>query len=225
MSNTVSMAVLVAAIRRRADMRGSTRYSDAEIALEANRSAKHLDSLITKKWGCLYRFAQSDLTTTVSQAYVACPSDFKDLVKLGWVHSSGADPIRLRQMQVDDEWYPEEHSAWTWSSTVPRFDVRALNIWLAPTPTAVYTLRLQYVPVLPTIEDSTPTPLETFAGWDDWVINDVAAKLLIEEQSDAADVSQLRDRVGARIELEASTRVLDQAQTVQSTRYRRRSSR
>ena len=55
MSATVSLAVLVAAVRRRADMRGSERYTDAEIALEINKSAKALDSLITTKWDCLYR--------------------------------------------------------------------------------------------------------------------------------------------------------------------------
>lgn len=216
MASTVSLAVLVAAIRRRAD---NQRRTDAEIGLEANRSAKALDGMITKKWSCLYRFTQTDLTTTAAQAYVAAPADFKDLIKIGWVN--GSDPIRLDKMGIENEWVPTTSGSWHWGTVVPRYDVRGQNIWLAPTPTTVETLRLQYVPVLPTIEDSTPTPLDAFNGWEDWVINDVAAKLLAEEETDNTMVSQLRDRAGARIKEEASTRDLGNAPTVQRVRYRR----
>lgn len=221
MSATVTLAELVASVRRRADMRGSTRYSDAELGLEINRSAKLLYGKVSSAWGERYKFTQTDLTTTADQAYVALPSDFLKLVKVGWVESSGSSPIRLDPMSLEDEWQPDATN-WDWNSSVPRYEIRNEQLWLAPTPTAAYTLRCQYVPVLPTIVDGgSPVTFDGVTGWEEWVVLDVAIRLLVEEESDAAALAQLQARTWKDIEDQAPRRDVGNPHTIQRVRGRR----
>lgn len=216
MASTVSLATLVAAVRRRADMVGSKRRSDADLGLEINRSAKLLYGNISSAWGERYRFTETDLSTTANQAYVAMPADFFRLIKVGIIETAGADPIRLDRMSIEDEW--------GWDGDIPRYDVRNQQIWLAPTPDSVFTLRVQYVPVLPTITDSgTPVLFDGINGWEEWIVCDVAIKLLVEDSEDTTEIERVFSRADAMIMDQAPRRDVGAPHTVQRVRERRRS--
>jgi len=219
MASTVTLAVLVAAVRRRADMVGSTRRTDAEIGLEINRSAKELDGKMVSAWGERRRMTSADVTTTAAVAYVALPSDFFRLVKVGWV--SGGDVYRLEPMDLDDDW--DLTGSWACESYLPRYELRNEQLWLAPIPSSVETLRVHYIPVLPTITDSgTPVTFNGVHGWEDWVITDVAMKLLLEEETDVTGLAQHLARQEARIMEQAPRRDIERSHTVRRVRMRRR---
>jgi len=204
MSRTVSLANLVARAKRRADMSNSTFRTTAEWEDEVQQSAQAFWCMLLSHRGHAWDFAQTDLTTTASQAYVALPADFLELVKVGWVAASGDDPYRLEPFALEDEWLPDVTRGWDLYS-IPAYAIRGQNLWLTPTPDTAYTLRMQYIPRLATLTDSgSPVQLDGIAGWDDWVTWDVAIKMRIQEESDVRTHLAERERTQELI-IEAAT--------------------
>ena len=71
------------------------------------------------------------------------------------------------------------------------------QIRLLPTPQAVYTFRVLYIPIAYDVDGATP--LVSFSGWDEYVIADVCAKILEKEESVAKAFLDRRDQRLAQI--------------------------
>lgn len=224
MARSVSLATLVQEARLRADMESSSFVTDTEVGRLVQASGTWLYDLILSAWGERYFFEQSDVTTTASQAYVSLPSDFYRLLKVGWVEGGSTDPLRLEPFQSDEEWSDAYWgSAASWSRTnPPRYQVRGSDyLYLDPTPSSVQTLRVQYVPIMPEIEDTTPVPFQGVHGWDEFIVLDVAIKLRIKEESDVRDLQGERQMQIQRIEGMAPRRDVGRTHKVQRRRARR----
>lgn len=212
MAAPVTLAYLVSQIRQRAE---NNRSTDAEIEAKIQSSAKELDGKIVTAWGDKRRFAEVDLTTTVNQAWVVLPSDFFRLYKVGWVNGDAVH--RLRPMDDSEDWTVTTAN---WSACPPVYEIRNEQLWLAPTPTSIYTLRLHYCPVLPDVADPA-APFNGVNGWEEWVISDVAIKLLLEEEGDVSDLERHLGRQERRIIEQAPRRDVERPHTVQRVRRRR----
>jgi hypothetical protein len=210
----VTLAYLVAEIRKRAENRRNT---DAEIQAMVQSSAKELDGKIVTSWGEKRRFTETTLTTTPGQAFVALPNDFFRLYKVGWV--DGVTVHRLRPMDHNDDWFIT-NSLWSAAFGMPRYEIRNDQLWLAPTPGQAYQLRLHYCPVLPTITDPA-VPFNGVHGWEEWIITDVSIKLAIPEETDTTELEKHLGRQERRIIEQAPRRDNDNAHVVQRVRRRR----
>ena len=223
MARPVSLATLRDSARLQADMEASSFVTDVEVEDLVQSSATRLYDIILTAWGERYFFAQTDLTTTASQAYVNLPSNFYRLLKVGWVVGSSTDPVRLEPFQDDAEWADSFWgSSGSWSnSNPPRYQLRADQLWLDPTPSSAETLRLQYVPIMPEIEDATPTPFQGVNGWDRWIVLDVAIQLKIKEESDVRALQTEREKVEGEIRNMVPRRDVGRTHRIQRRRTRR----
>ena len=78
------------------------------------------------------------------------------------------------------------------------------ELWLFPTPQAVHTLRVDYIPITPVV-DNVGT-FDAFNGWEKFIIASAAAQLLAEEQSDPSFFLAQRTELRTRIESQARLR-------------------
>jgi len=81
------------------------------------------------------------------------------------------------------------------------------------------SLRVWYYPA-PPIMLNMQDRIDGRAGWDDWVIKDVAIKCLLKEESieQAASLKAIRDEIWSRIQLHASDRDGSQPERVRNVR-------
>lgn len=218
MSRTATLAVMIAAVRWRADMPDTTFVTDADIEYEINQSALDLYDKLLSAWGEGWRFTQSNLLTTANVAYVALPADFYRLIKVGWRVTASENPRQLQPFQSRDEWLPDDPQTWD-EVELPGYAIRNHSLYLSPTPTAIYTLVLQYVPALAAITASPSAPLEGVHGWEDYVIYDCAIKLKIKEEVDATALAVERARHEARILQMAPSRDVEAPSRIQRVRH------
>jgi len=225
MTRPVTLAALRDGARLRADMESSSFVTDAEVEGYVQASATWLYDLILSAWGERYFFFQDDVTTTVGKSYANLPDDFYRLLKVGWVSGTATDPIRLEPYQDDEEWsdyWGVTGGVWSRNSP-PRYQLRGNRLYLDPDPTSVETLTVQYVPIMPEIDDTGPPPVafEGVNGWDEFIIIDVAIKLRIKEESDVRDLQTERQLQMQRIEQMAPRRDVGRTHKVQRRRARR----
>jgi hypothetical protein len=223
MPRPVTLADLVDNARLRADMESSSFVTDSEVGGYCQQSATGLYDIILSAWGERYFFSQADLATVANQAYVNLPDDFYRLLKVGWVIGTGADPVRMEPFQSDEEWAQLWGGGSGWDQgNPPKYQPRGNLLYLNPTPTSVQSLRLQYVPIMPAINDGglVPVPFQGVNGWDEWITLDVAIKLRIKEESDVRDLQTERAQVEQRIRSMAPRRDMERTHKIQRRRGR-----
>lgn len=141
MPRTVTLADLRTAVLRRGGIRRSSDLTSAVLNDLINEG-------IAQVWN-LYKTKRDDrlvtsttLNTSVGVATVALPATFLELRKLEIVDSSAASGYRrLRPVDLDSQ-----HLFSTVSGKSYRYRLEGLNLVIVPTPQAVETLRLYFIP-------------------------------------------------------------------------------
>jgi hypothetical protein len=126
------------------------------------------------------------------------PTDCFELKYLTYT-TAGAE-LKLKRFNLDD--YPIDTTGMMWELNYTPLWIPVGNQFkIIPTPTKVYTLKLYYIPYLPGIyEHGTNTPIAALAdvadylddkwGFSDYIILDVAAKIVEEQQEDSRPLRQ-----------------------------------
>ncbi len=94
------------------------------------------------------------------------------------------------------------------------------RIYFTPTPVAVYSVRLFYVPPpLILISDDNPATYTSFPDeWPEYVVADVSAKVAAKQEADPGPHERERDRVIGLIERYSKPHQVTQAQTIVDAR-------
>lgn len=132
---------------------------------------------------------KGNVSTVIGQEYIAAPSD-------AW-------RVQAVDIQEGTEWVPllqvglEARNRYGTTASQPlgyRISSRGLELY--PTPNLVYTLRVHYTPVPPTLDESTQR--EWFTGWEDYVIEETLFQLDKRERKPLNDrMATLKEAIDA----------------------------
>lgn len=89
---------------------------------------------------------------------------------------------------------------------------------LIPTPSANQPFRIQYIPRLQSLLQPTDLTTTSISGWLEYVITDVAIKILQKEESDVSVLAQQKMALKARIEESANNRDAGRPDTITDVR-------
>lgn len=129
-------------------------------------------------------YAQTTLSTVASQAYVNTPTDMARIASVTWV-KSGDERYQLNPANKHDK---SRALVKSWDEEVPSYELTGKELYFYPTPSAVYSLSVQYTATQ--WISTTPSGANSFYGeplWAEWVVLDVCSKIRQKEQKDASD--------------------------------------
>lgn len=95
------------------------------------------------------------------------------------------------------------------------------NIEFIPTPTANQPFRIQYIPRLPVLLQPTDLTTTSISGWLEYVITDVAIKILQKEESDITVLAAQKVALIQRIEASAMNKDAGRPDTISDSRGNR----
>lgn len=207
---SVTLTTLVARVRERADMVGSTFVTDAATSLYAwiNEANQKLHGKLVEAMGEEYVSSTSVLTTVAGTADYALPSGFFKLYGVE-LNQGGEVVSLLPYMRSERNDYRNSNRAvflragWD----VPRYALIGSNIRIYPVPQQVLTGSILYAPEA-TILNSGSDTVNYANGWERFIVLDAAIQCLGKEESSVKMLVDERDAVIAEIELQKEQRDL-----------------
>lgn len=169
--SAINRATLRATIRLRGDYTNVRRFPDTYLNTEIQTAFGKFYQLVAdthEGWWDI----QGPLSTVAAQAYVAMPTDCWRAQALDILH--GDRYCEMPQIGLGDR---NRYGASTARPVAYRTSSRGFELY--PTPDAVYTLRINYTPKAPDLDESTTQ--EWYNGWEDFVIEAVLLELATRE--------------------------------------------
>lgn len=200
---SVSLTTLLARVRERADMVGSSFVADAATGLYAwvNEANQKLHGMLVEAMGEEYISSTATLTTVAGQSDYAVPSGFFKLYGVGLPFQGDMRSLE-RYVRAERNNYRALNG-----NQIPRYSLVGTNIRLYPAPSSVMAGEILYAPeatVLTTGADTVNYP----NGWERFIVLDAAIQCLAKEESDVRALSAERAAVIKEIELAKESRDL-----------------
>ncbi len=201
--------------KQRADMVNGSFISDDELDGYINSSIADLYDRLRAAQGEDYFTTPSPtvIYLTSSVANYPLPSDFLSLRNIqesstgtagSWFNINRVNFKALQTQTYTDNGY---HS----------YRLTSGSVVLHPTPTASGQIQLWYVPASPQLVSGSDV-FDGYNGWEEFVVVDVAIKMLIKEESDTSALQGQRNQLIARIDRMAATRDDANPDTIQDVR-------
>ncbi len=190
-----TLAEIRTIVRFRGDFRNAIRFPNANVDTEIQAAfGEFYEIVVDANEG--YYDTSADVTTTAGVAFVALPSGTWRV--RGVDRMDGVDPTPMRRIGVS------ERTWWNSNQDEPvAYRLTARGIDLFPTPNAVYTLRVTYTPVAPTLDG---TSREFYNGWEEYTIFGALVRLAGNERTDVGRWQEQCDRQRARVAAAAANR-------------------
>lgn len=171
-----SLTDLLAIVRFRGDFRNTIRFPDANLTTEIQAAFAEVYELIADTnegyWDTL-----GTVPTVASTAFVALPSDAWRVRKISRL--DGTDYIPMMQIGIDD--VDSFSTSSTGRPVAYRLTARGADLY--QTPDAVYTLRVIYTPLAPTLSAAR----EWYNGWEEYVVYGALVRLTLNEERSSGD--------------------------------------
>lgn len=214
---TISLSGLEAAIRNRVEIRDAT----------------SLPALINASIAQLYRLvanANAEWFLSPTPAYVGVVAGTQS-------YAFGVDAFAVNGVDVldDSTWISMPRARWGARNAAPptstpssaAYRLVGSRIFILPTPgwTQAAGLRLWYTPLPPVLTNVTPGTTDiwdTFAGWDEWVINKVALMYTSKEESDVTPWAAQLGELTRDILSQVSDRDMGEPDRIRNVRFERR---
>ncbi len=188
MARSVTLATLRTRIYRRADLVGATtRFPAAEVDDEINESIAALLRKLAKGRGHDFYEKEQTVTTVTGQSLYPLADDFFELISVEF-EAGGGDIVYVEPFSRATR--PELRSTNPgWSGQVFRYRIRGKtaindvgsalpdNIEFLPVPESGRAIKVYYVPAPGKLSLDTDV-FDGIAGFEEWVVLDVAAKLM-----------------------------------------------
>lgn len=171
---TQTLAQIIASVRFRGDLRNTIRFPDANLTTEIQEAFAEGYQIVADAFEGF--FDTSTTTPTVAnQAYVALPSGTWRVLAVDRLDGTDYVPVDRIGRKDRNKWgsrtgKPEGHI------------LTARGVDLFPTPDAVYTLRITYTPVAPTLDT---TAREFYNGWEQYTIYGALVRLYLNQNRNA----------------------------------------
>lgn len=223
MSRTVTRAELRTAAYQRGDFETkTTRFPSADLNAYINQSVSTFQNFLIGAWGTDPFETDYAFSTTAGVATYAAPSDIFQLIRIELNPNNGNRRQTLTPAGRHERAWLRDGNA-NHGAYPLHYAYRGSNIELLPTPAAVYSMTLEYVPATALLANDSAT-LDGVNGWDEWVAVDVARKMATKD-ADWALVAELRNdlkEIESRIRAMAPARDRGERRVVDVIGMRRR---
>lgn len=197
--------------RQRANMEQSQFVTDAELVTYINSSIAELHDLLVATYGPDYYIESHSFATVSDTQDYALPADFYKLKGVD-ILISGDDYFSLRPFNFNERNRNQEVSDILGAPSL-RYRLVGSNIRFSPTPSAAHTVKLWYVPTATALAVDGDTYADV-NGYVEYVITDVAIKMLQKEESDVSVLSAQKMDLRKRIENMAQNRDAEQPESI-----------
>lgn len=188
MSVPVAASAMILSARQRSNLQGATRFiPDAEALDYLNGSISHwYDMVRLTTWGGQFYRSQKTITLVQGKTFYGVsdgfPSDLASLLSVDGFVTSGSSPVTISIMRYQEE---QRNTFKLWPSVSitqsPVYcQLQGDGIAFLPVPFAGSSVGINYVPTAPQLISTNDT-LETWNGWHEWLILDVAIKMLTKD--------------------------------------------
>lgn len=207
MGTSTTFGTIILAAQQRADRENSDFITDAEWQNMTNASLQQLYEKLIEAYGSDYFCqASSNITTDGLTDTYSLPTDFFKLLGVDLNIWPGAQSgvtgwtsiWKYNFAQRNAYMLPGVSGIYRGGSTM-RYRLRGNNIVFQPLPAGGQTLRLWYAPVFTPLTTSGST-FDGVNGWEEWVVNDVAMKALVKDESDLSGVGALQQVQNDRLQ-------------------------
>lgn len=210
---TITLAELRTQCRQRADMENTTHISDGELNSYINSSIAELHDILTQVYSGEYNINVYEFNTAVNTDEYALPADFYKAKGVD-ARLNGSDWFELKKFNLNERNRYQNFGVWSFLGTGNvRYRLIGNNIRFSPTPDKETPIRLWYVPVAETLVDDSDE-LRNYNGYHEYILVDVAIKMLLKEESDATVFYQLKKDLIKRIEEAAQNRDAGQPESI-----------
>jgi len=197
---TITLSAMRDIIRFRGSYENSTKFTDARVNVEINASLAELHELMADTWEGY--FDTSTTTPTVAaQEHVDLPATFWRL--------RGVDVLIGGRYRELDQIGFGERNAYQTSGRPCAYRSAAGGargrLILYPTPNAVYTIRINYVPTVTALAADGDT-IEAYNDWSEYVIMGALLRLEQREERPLGEIQQELERLRQRIVKAAGSR-------------------
>jgi hypothetical protein len=220
MSNTVTLLQLKTQCRERADQVNSEFISDSELNSYINHSYAELYDLLVSRYEDYFTI-ETSATVASGDSSIPLPTDFYKLRGLDLALDSGGN-----------NYTPVPRFNWNnrniRNANVSRllsgqfnvsYRITGSNIELVPTDSSQGSYRLYYVPIYTPLVADTDTAITAVSNqsWHEYIIVDVAIKMLDKEESSTAHLQKQKQALIDRIESASRNRDANQPETISDT--------
>lgn len=190
----LALADLITVVRNRGNLRNTVRFPDSVITTEVQSAFAEFYGLVTRSHQGFYD-TDTTVPTVAAQSFVALPTGTWSIRAVDLL--DGGDYVSLVKVGIKDR--NRYGSSTKDKPRAYRSSARGLELY--PTPNAIYTLRLTYTPVAPTLD---ATQREFYNGWEEYAINGALIRLCGTQHTDAGIWVKVITATEARITAEAN---------------------
>lgn len=209
---TITLAQIKERSRQRSNMEESNFVEDAELTSYINSSIAELHDLLVATYGPDYFVDTNLFSTQADVADYSLPTNFYKLKGVD-VSVSGDDYFSLRPFNFNERNKNQEGTWGVLGAPSLRYRLVGSKVRLSPTPDAAHSIKLWYVPKAVELVADTDTYTD-INGYIEYVIVDVAIKMLQKEESDVSILLSQKDRLQRRIETMAQNRDAEQPESI-----------
>lgn len=186
---TITLATLIARIRRLGAYERSTVFTPTFITERINSALGEYADLLDERWEG-YRDTTGTVATVSGTATVALPADFLKARAIDLL--DGTVYRALTRLQIKQTY------GYTSTGKPTGYLHVGANLELFPTPNAVYTIRLRYVPTITVLVADADT-IDVPNGWEDFIIHTALLGMDEREERDTNGRLAIIERAKQRI--------------------------
>ncbi len=215
---SVTLSELMQHSRSRADMENSSFVDDTELISYINHSIAELHDILVQTYGADYNvknvtFNLTNAVDTYAISSLVTAGDFYKLYGLD-AKINFSDWTTLSPFNFNERNRFQHFNVSTYLGiTNFRYRLNGGNIIFAPIPDSAMPVRLWYIPVAPRLTNLTDT-LDDLNEYDEYIIVDVAIKMLQKEESDVSVLMAQKAALKLRIEQAAQNRDAGKSETI-----------
>lgn len=217
MANTATLAQLRTRCRERADMENSTFISSTELLSYINASYAELYDILVGKFEDYY-VTTSTHTIASGANTITLPTDFYKLRGLDY-------KIDANNWITVGKFNFAHRNVINRSVARARVGIREVqyrligqDLVIEPEDNASGDYKLWYTPVYTPLSAESDT-VDGVNGWEEYIVIDVAIKMLAKEESSTTHLEKEKDSMMKRIEVMSQNRDYDQPESITDTSY------
>ena len=192
--------------RERSNMEGSDFVTDTELTTYINSSLAELHDLLVATYGPDYYVSSYEFTTNNTTADYTLPADFYKLKGVD-IAVGGGEYDSLRPFNFN------ERNRASVGALGLRYRLVDDTIRFSPKPDGNYNIKLWYIPSVTKLVEDTDT-FKDINDYVEYVVVDVAIKMLLKEESDASALQGAKMALKERIEKMAPNRDAEQPESI-----------
>jgi hypothetical protein len=213
MAASATLSDLQTRARQRSDMVNSSFISDAELLSMINASYAELYDLMVQTYEDYYITSSTFTLTSSDNGIEALPADFSKLK--GVDYSVGGDYITLYPYNWNTR-NSRQYNRRVRTDYNRTYKILGSDLRIEPRDNATGDYQLWYIPSFTPLVATTDTvdSQMTRNGWEEYIVVDVAIKMLAKEESNTAHLEREKKALKQRIESAAGDRDADQPEYV-----------